>query len=114
MTDKTTELIAEAREMGDKRRTTFPPPRDLTKMIRDLADALEKSEALRDHHALQEAGLRDDITNLEAECDTLRDQLDMLIENSVRVEGSPVPWVEIDAVMWDRILSRAIDTKGGE
>ncbi|WP_295035559.1 hypothetical protein [uncultured Microbacterium sp.] len=41
----------------------------------------------------------------------LRDQIDMLIENSVRVEGGPVPWIEIDAAMWDRILSRAIDTK---
>lgn len=30
-----------------------------------------------------------------------------LVEHSVRVEGGPIPWIEIDASMWDRILSRS-------
>ncbi|PRB01777.1 hypothetical protein [Microbacterium sp. MYb64] len=86
MTDKTTELIAEAREMGDKRRATFPPPRDLTRIIRSLTDALEAAEAERD--ALRAA---------------IGEAHDLIGNQSGDLNG-----VALDA--W-RILSRAIDTK---
>lgn len=75
------------------------------------ADLLEKTAADRDYMVINAAGLHRTAEALVAERDALRDQIDTLIENSVRVEGGPVPWVEIDAEMWDRILSRAIDTK---
>jgi len=46
--EKVTELIAEARDLGDKRRHFWPTPRVMAAVFRRLADALKAVTAERD------------------------------------------------------------------
>lgn len=118
MTDNIKDLIADAREW----------PRDGVnegRLINGLADALEKSETLREHHALQESALRYEVTNLEGKCDAAVAIADRAVAMAERVvaERDDLRTAIQDALrdLWAvpmsatkearHILSRAIDTK---
>lgn len=54
MAENITDLIAEARDVGDKRRKMWPTPPVMSALIRRLADALE-AERRQTDEAIQEA-----------------------------------------------------------
>lgn len=84
MTDHA-DLIAEAREFA-----AYMPPSEATakSLVFRLASAFEGVVRGRDEALAVIEGI---------------------VENSERVEGGPVPWVEIDAQVWDRYLDNPAD-----
>jgi hypothetical protein len=70
--------------------------------VLDALDAAERErdEALREMHARELHHFEEEQKSAE-----LAAVIDALVENSLRIEGSPIPWIEIDAQVWDRYLS---------
>lgn len=67
--EKVADLIADAWKTADRIRNVIGPSDRYADMIARLADALEAEHERAEWHALQEAGLRDDVATLEAERD---------------------------------------------
>lgn len=137
MTDKITDLIAEARDVGRKGRKMFPPVLDLVKLIRALADVLEAEhqrakdangllgmvagvaassipdQSLRGKPMAAVVALSATLAEAEAERDALRAALKEALdveESSYLLLTGRWPDKNSSSATW-RNLSRAIDTK---